>query len=156
MRLWIMIADAGRARVFATSGRRAALRELEAYVHVKSRVRAGDLGADRPGRVRSRAGDRAVAAIPSHTDLKEIETDRFASELAETLRRSRAREEFDFLAIVAPPRFLGRLRDRLDDQTRHRLVACVRKDLTRAAAQDLLHHLSSVFQAATSASVTGG
>jgi protein required for attachment to host cells len=97
--------------------------------------------------VRTGLRGRGLTALPPHTAPKEIDADRFAVEVAHALRVGRERGEYDFLALVAPPRFLGLVRDKLDTQVRRRLVACVDKELTLAQPRELSPHLSDVFDA---------
>ena len=151
MTLCILIADQSRARMFISSGNGSELREVEGFVHPRGRQRDGDVMADRPGRVRSTSGGPAVAALPPHANQKEVEAGRFATQLADVLRTAHQRGTFDQLAIVAPPRFLGLMRDSLDEQTTRRLVACVDKELTLLEPRSLPPHLAEVFTAASRA-----
>ena len=151
MTLWILIADQSRARIFASCGNGSELREVEDFIDPRGRLKDGEVMADRPGRVRSAAGSHEVAALPPHSDQKVVEARRFAAELAGVLRAAHRRGTFDRLAIVAPPRFLGLMRESLDEQTGQRLVACVHKELTLLGPRDLPPHLAEVFDAATRA-----
>jgi protein required for attachment to host cells len=94
---------------------------------------------------------QAVTAMPPHTDPKQVEADDFAAALAKGLRHAHDRGEFELLALVAAPRFLGLLRGDLDEQTRRCVVACEHKDLTLVHTHDLPAHLSDVLDAATRA-----
>ena len=132
MKLWILIADAGRARVFSTEGRAVPLREVEGLIHPRSRLKGSAILTSRPGRVRTGLNGRNVTAMPPQTDPKEVEAERFADSLSETLRRAHQRGEFGHLAIAAPPHFLGLLRGRLDGQVRKCLVGCLHKDYSHA------------------------
>src|SRR5688572_5818972 len=130
MKLWILIADKSRGRVFASAGRGRDLTEVRGFVHPAGRQGDREILTDRAGRVRTGLAGRAVTALSPHTDPKEVEAERFAAELARVLDHAREREEFNALALIAPPHFLGLLRDRLDEQTRQRVVASEHKDLT--------------------------
>jgi hypothetical protein len=135
--VWIILADASRARVFTAGFGGADPVELDGLVHERSRAKGVEILTGPPGRVRTWISGRNVTAMPPHTDPKEVEAKRFASQLAEHLRHARERGRFQFLAVAAPPHFLGLLRAKLDRHTGEQLVACVDKDFTRADVRDL-------------------
>jgi protein required for attachment to host cells len=151
MKLWILIADGSRARVFALSGRGVPLLEVAGFVHPASRLNNRAMLSDRPGRVRNGLGGKSATAMPRHLDPKEAAAETFVAELVQMLQLARERGEFELLALVAPPRFLGLLRARLDRQTLERVVATVNKELTRLEPQALRTHLAEVLEAAARA-----
>ena len=151
MKLWILICDASRARVFSASCTGGPLLEVEGFVHPKSRLKDADIMSDRPGRVRTGLGGRSATAMPPHTDPKDVTAADFAAELVRVLERAREQGEFDLLALVAPPRFLGLVRAGLDEHTCERVVSWVDKELTLVNAQELPAHLTGVFDAAARA-----
>jgi protein required for attachment to host cells len=153
MNLLILIADESRARAFACDGRNSPLREIEAFIHPKGRLKDQQIVTDRPGRVRTGLGGRAVTAMSPHTDPKQVEAEHFAAELANLMGRALEHGEFELLALIAPPRFLGLLRDKLSEPVRRRLVASAARELTLLEARDLPAHLSEVLNAAEQASL---
>ena len=142
--LWILVCDASRARLFQMeqAGRLELLEELE---HPASRARIRDLMAVANGRKpNGQAGHRnnhRPGAAPD-TDAKEVETMKFAQELAERLDKGRVEHHFDRLVLVAPPHFLGLLKGTLDDQVQKLLAHTVDKDLTGFQARELPERLS--------------
>ncbi|KKC24660.1 host attachment family protein [Sphingomonas sp. SRS2] len=64
------------------------------------------------------------------TDFHQLEEDRFASEIAEMLRKRALSNDFETLIIVAPPKTLGELRKHYHKEVQHRLAGEVAKDLT--------------------------
>jgi protein required for attachment to host cells len=70
----------------------------------------------------------------------------FARELADVLRQGRNDHRFTKLVLVAEPRFLGMLREALDDTTAGMVAGTVTKDLANVALQDLPAHLGSAMQ----------
>lgn len=155
MKLWLLIADQGRARIFAASCNGGDLHEVEAFINPVSRVKDETVMADRAGRVRAGPHGQVAAAIPPHTARKEVEAERFAAEIAGVVRRARALGHWDHLALVAPPGFFSLVRDHLDEQSRQRLVACVQKDVARLEKTELAPHLAEVFAAAARADLEG-
>ena len=137
MSTWIVLADAGRARIFATSPRRP-LRLVRRFAHAKSRLKGAAVTADRPGRVRLAGGRRA--AVDRHTPAKEVEAEHFAHELVQFLRHAHG-TRFSELALVAPPHFLGILRRTLGPDLRRMIVAAAPEDLTELEERLLPSHL---------------
>ena len=62
-------------------------------------------------------------------DFHQQEEDRFAAEIAETLKTRALANEFDALVVVAPPRTLGELRKHYHKEVERRIVGEVPKDL---------------------------
>src|SRR5690606_13764330 len=95
-------------------------------------------GTDRPGRL-SDGPVRAAAAggegFPqrsgiAQTDWHQLEEARFADELAEMLYKRAHAGEFSRIVLVAAPRVLGDLRERLHQVVTDKVVGEVPKTLT--------------------------
>jgi hypothetical protein len=67
----------------------------------------------------------------------------FAAQIAETLNRQDAGEEFEGLVLVAPPRLLRAIRDRLSAGARAKLKLELAKDLTKKSNHELRTWLHS-------------
>ena len=156
MKLWIVITDGARARIFSCAGRGQPLSEVAGLIHPRSLAKGHEILADRPGRIRAGLKGCAVTAMPPHTDPRDVEAERFARDVARALRDGRERGAFEHLGLIAPPRFLGRLRDHLDARVRDRVVASVAKDLAHVAPSGLPPHLSEVFDGAEHAALAAG
>ena len=65
------------------------------------------------------------------------EVRQFARALGHRLDSAAAQQRFQHLALIAAPRFLGLLRDSLDQQTRKLVTVEVAKNLTGFAPHDL-------------------
>jgi protein required for attachment to host cells len=129
-KLWLLVADEGRARLFSADTPLGPLQELHDVIDPEGRVRDQDLVTDRPGRTFDSAGEGRHAMEPS-TDPTETEAVRFAGRLAATLDAARVRDRFEHLGLVAAPAFLGHLRKGLSPETARHVVLEVDKDLTR-------------------------
>ncbi|ROR34537.1 host attachment protein [Inmirania thermothiophila] len=126
---WVVVADAARARIFETAGPGGRLEEREALAHEPARRHIGELVTDAPGEVFDRAGHGRHDAEPE-VDPKTHEALRFARRLAEHLAEARRAGAYRKLVIAAAPRFLGMLREALDEETRAAVAAETPKDLT--------------------------
>ncbi|HVN87808.1 MAG TPA: host attachment protein [Candidatus Binatia bacterium] len=141
---WILISNASRARLFATSGKLKPWTLVQELDHPKSRLKGQDITADKPGRVRQSAGAGSRPAMAPVTPAKEVEAEHFTQELAGVLENGHGRNEFSRLILVAPPQFLGKLRKLLSAPLSKRLVATVDKDLTLLPERELPERLGDV------------
>lgn len=139
----ILIADAARARLFATR-RQAPWQLLQSFDHPAGAARAGELISDRPGRVQQSVADgRRSAADPKHS-IHEVETEAFARGLAEALDSAVAARHPRAVVLVAPPRFLGRLRETISRPVRALVGASLGQDLTGLPEHELPGRLAEV------------
>lgn len=132
---WVVVADEARARFLAGDALLDDLIEIKDLIHPEGRMAGRDLKSDRPGRFTTGVGSR-TAAEP-HTDAETIEATRFAAEVAEVLRVAHNDGEYERLILVAPSRFLGRLRAALDPNVARAVVGEIAKDLSKAALKNL-------------------
>lgn len=140
MSTWIVVADAASARVFEVATPIAPLTEVARMGHPSSRANARELVTDRPGRGHVPASSGRHGMTPP-SDPTEVETERFAAELAGFLRQRRLAGAYDRLHLVAAPAFLGLLRKALDEGTRGQVVTELNKDLARVPSHELRSHL---------------
>lgn len=73
----------------------------------------------------------------NEVDVQGRRREDFARELAEHLSNEAKAGKFERLALVAPARMLGALRDALTEPARSKLVKEISKDLTKVANHDL-------------------
>lgn len=139
-KLWLIVADEGRAALYAAESPTGPLTELRDFIDPENRLRDQDLVTDRPDRAFDSGGE-GRHALESSTQPGEVEAQRFAKWLAETLDQVRTEQRFEMLGLVAPPGFLGLLRKSLSDETTRQVVLEIDKDLTRYDAGGVRAHL---------------
>lgn len=138
MSIWVVTADASRARFFEAQAARGPLQELQDLVHPGSRLHEHDLVSDSPGAGRSRAQGGGVGHSVGHEeDASGEERERFAREVAGALRKAREKGRFQRLHLLAAPRFLGALRAHLDAATRELVASEHDVDVTTETADQL-------------------
>lgn len=145
-KLWVVVADSTRARIFSAENRTAPLVEITSLEHPEGRMHATDLTSDLPGKDsdRSGAGKHSI----SETDPKQQEAITFGREITDILEEARTSNKFRQIALIAAPAFLGILRDLLSAPLA-KLVTCeLDKNLTQLDAavirENLPEHLSRV------------
>jgi protein required for attachment to host cells len=142
---WIVVAESARAKIFTISGPKGRLREVAGLSHPESRLHDTQLTSDVPGRSFDSHG-QGRHAMEQATDPQEREAHAFALEIARHIERGQSEAGFDSLVLVAPPKFLGRLRQALSRPARDAVVGELDKNLLEADAETLERHLSELLQ----------
>ncbi|ATB30859.1 host attachment protein [Melittangium boletus] len=133
--LWILVANASRARLFSTDERAEKWDLREELFHEESRQRSVDL-LNQPEN--PNAGTlRKPSAENEPNGRQSLEHDRFARQLAERLERGLNDRAYERLVIAAPPEFLGRLRKVISQRVHQHLMMDLRADYSNIPAQEL-------------------
>ncbi len=138
MAIWVLAADASRARLFRALKKNGPLEELRDWAHPESRLHEGDLVTDSDGTNQGPGGHHGVSADPSH---KVAEAERFALELAQALDKARTSGDFSRIYLVAPPKFLGLFRKHASEELLEKVSGTVDKELTTHSAEDIRKQL---------------
>ena len=142
---WIVVAESARARIFTMSGIGGKLQEITDLSHPESRLHDTELSSDLPGRTFDIQGQGRHGMEPA-TDPKEREAQAFAAEIARHIERCRHEGNFDGLVLIAPPKFLGRLRAELTKPARDALVGELDKNLVEADTKTLERQVSALLR----------
>jgi protein required for attachment to host cells len=94
-----------------------------------------DIKTDAPGGIHQSAG--YGRSTYEETDFHQQEEDRWIKDAADELCKRALRNDFDALAIVAPPRALGVLKKCLHKEVEKRLVCTVDKEMTGRPVPDI-------------------
>jgi protein required for attachment to host cells len=140
-RTWILVAESSRAKLYAADGNLAPLSELEDLVHPAGRMHEGDLVSDRPGNDGGSLG-QGRHIMEDKVSAREHEKIEFARQLAERLDVGCNDGAFERLVLIAPPEFLGVLRDRLSKKVLDRVYKQIDKNLVQKPAEVVREHLS--------------
>jgi protein required for attachment to host cells len=136
MTIWVLAADAARARIFSAEAAQGGLKEVADLVHPQSRIHARDAASDEPGTTFDRVG-QGQHSMGKEVEPKDEEAIRFAKELATRLDDGRTAGQFNKLYVVAAPRFLGELRDALSEPTRKLVAAEIDKNLVAHKTEEI-------------------
>lgn len=142
MRTWIVVCDKSRARFFMKREGSEEWVKFEEFDHPAGRAKGGDLVTDRPGRSFQSQGHDKRAATDSRTDPREVEHQRFAHYIGDTLNSAHAQNAFERLVLVAPPQFLGLLRQELEDRVQRCVFATLDKDYAQLDEQQLAERIT--------------
>ncbi len=147
---WILVCDAGRAKLFEETSPARHYRTVGAFEHPEGRARVTELVADAQGR-KPVGGSRGANARPEgfhgrpgvepETDPKQVEAQKFARRLAEVLEKGLDDRAYEALVVVAPGKFLGTVKAALDDRVRGRVEATVDRDLSQLEPREIERRL---------------
>jgi protein required for attachment to host cells len=140
---WVVVADSSRARFMVREGQRL-LREFEVLVAPDNRLDEHDQVSDRPGRIETASG--GIHSLGSRNAARQHAFDTFARRVAGRIEEGRKSGVLERLVLVAAPRFLGRLRAHLSEQSAALVTVTVDKALTQLAPERLIRHLPDVLR----------
>jgi len=140
MKTWVLVASGAQARMFEDDGHGGRWREIRDLINPDERLHRQALQSDKPGRAFDKRGGQRHA-VQTPVDPKEQVAIRFARELAEQLRADLYARLYQALWIVAPPHFLGLLREHLDNTVSRVVKGELTMDLTRASVDEIRDHL---------------
>lgn len=126
---WVVAADNERARFFSVKPGKRKLIEIDDLVHPEARIHERDLISDKPGRSCDSVGG-GRHSMEQKTDIKKHDAQVFADLIAKKLEQARNNHDFQHLVLIAPPTFLGLLRNQLSDQCTKLVKQSFDKELT--------------------------
>src|SRR5205085_987664 len=94
-----------------------------------------EIKSDAPGTVKQSAGFGRSTC--EETDFRQQEEDRWIKDAADELKARVLRNDFDALAIVAPPKALGVLKKCLHKEVERRIVCTVNKEMSGRPVPDI-------------------
>ena len=104
-----------------------------------------EIKTDAPGTVKQSFG--FGRSTYEEADFQQQEEDRWVKDAAEELKKRALRNDFDALAIVAPPKALGVLKKSLHKEVERRVVCAVPKEMSARPIPDIEALLESATQA---------
>ena len=111
----------------------------------------GEMKTDAPGSMHQSTGSGRSSY--EETDFHQLEEDRWAKTAAEEVNKRALSNDFDALAIIAPPKTLGELRKQLHKEAIKRVVVEISKEMTGHTIADIEKLLVSVTRAEVPAAV---
>ncbi|MCA8998805.1 MAG: host attachment protein [Planctomycetaceae bacterium] len=142
---WVVVADRAHARIFSAQEADCSdLLEEETLIHSEGASHSRDVVTDRPGRFSGMGG--ASASGDAETDFRHQTANEFACQVSDALEEGRVDNSFGRLVIIAPPLFLGSLRDRISDPLKRLVVAELNKELVHADPQEIRDRVASLLK----------
>ena len=139
---WIVVADASNARIFSTLDGRT-LKLITQLNHPSSRLRAQSIDSDRPGRLSKGKNSHIRSAMESANGTHRLQIEQFAHQIGLYLQAAFDQHDFQALAVVAPPRFLGLIRAQLEAHGIPYFHHGITRECVKTPVQDLLETLKT-------------
>lgn len=139
---WILVADGARARLFEREGSEGPMRQLQAWVHPPSRLRAESLAFDQLGRASK--GHTGTVQFAPRLSLRQREHQRFAHDLAQCLADGVAAGRCDALVLIASNSMLGSIRHALPGSSARRVIWSAPVDLTTFDGRELEQRIEAL------------
>jgi len=134
---WILVANRSKARILEMQELHGPLVEIADFADPKGRASGRDINSDAYGRLYGKGEHVQGHSTSSEVSPAQHEAERFAENLREYLYREHSAQRFDKLWLVAPPAFLGVLREKLAKHL-HRVIELeVNKDLPTHAPEEI-------------------
>jgi len=131
----VLVADGRKTLFFRNHGDENQI-DLRTEAHdARTDRKNGDLRTDAPGTTQQSFG--YGHSTYEETDFQQQEEDRWIKDAADELRARALRNDFDALAIVAPPKALGVLKKSLHKEVERRLVCTVNKEMSGRPVPDI-------------------
>ena len=140
---WILVADRTKAKLLhALPHGQGPFPELASLVHEAGRLLPHERDSAEPGRVIHPAG--YASAVEPHEDRDHVESKRFAAEIVNYLDHCRQEGRFDQLMVIAPPKFLGVLREAWPPPLKKLVHLEIDQDLLTVPAAELQRRLEEL------------
>ena len=137
---WVLVGDGRKALLLRNEGDPDLLNLRRVEVREQDNPPTHEQGRSAPGRSFSSVG--AGRSAVETTDWHDLEEERFAISVAETLNRAAENGLFKHLVVVAPPRALADLRAHFSRRVQDRITFELNKDLTGHPIPDIEKILS--------------
>ena len=131
----VLVADGTKALFLRNHGDQNQI-DLRTEAHDQRQDRKDrEIKTDAPGTTKQSFGSGRPAY--EETDFHQQEEDRWIKEAAEELKTRALRNDFDALAIVAPPKALGLLKKCLHKEVQKRIVVTLNTEMTDRPIPDI-------------------
>ncbi|MEO7865762.1 MAG: host attachment family protein [Sphingomicrobium sp.] len=147
----VLVTD-GRKTLFFRNHGDANQIDLRTEAHdERADVKDSEMKTDTPGTNQQSAG--YGRSTYEETDFHQLEEDRWAKQAAEEVNKRALTNDFEALAIIAPPKTLGELRKQLHKEAARRVVCEIPKEMTGHTIADIEKLIVSVTRAEEPAEV---
>jgi protein required for attachment to host cells len=140
-RTWIMAADSSRGRLFEIAEPDRRVREIEDFSNPQGRASNRELVSGADGRFSARHLGRKADSGARRITPVEHETELFSKALARYLEKARSQRRYSKLYLVAPPEFLGLMRENLSKEVRKVTAEEINKHLAWLNARDIARYV---------------
>ena len=131
----VLVADGRKMLFFRNQGDEGQI-DLRTEAHdEREDLKDRELKTDAPGTVQQSFG--SGRSTYEEADFQQQEEDRWIKDAAEELKKRALRNDFEALAIIAPPKALGVLKKCLHKEVEKRVVCTVNKEMSGRPVPDI-------------------
>lgn len=134
---WFVVADESSAIVYKAEAKFGSLERVNSFENEASRGKMTDLIADRGGRSFDSHGEGRHTLQKEKTDPKTHAAIGFAKQIAKTIRDAKRNGVCGEFALIAPPRFLGILREEIQATKAGEPFLSIPKNVTAKQADEI-------------------
>lgn len=131
---WVVIANSSYVEFFELDGRK--IIKIETIEYPKGRLKGSEIVSDRPGRGFESSGSGTRHALTSQVDPHQHEQQVFAHKIAQLLKKAKDTNKYERLHLIAPPVFLGILRDVLQENVIKSIHQEINKDISPSLSEN--------------------
>jgi protein required for attachment to host cells len=142
--VWVLVCDTTEGRLFQVRHLRgvpSAWQLVETFSHAASRSKASELVSDRMGQRSSEGRSSHQNSLAPATSPKEVDNAHFAHQLATSLEHARLSKGLRRWVLVAPPHFMGLVKNEFSPELEKDLMATFDEDLAHLDQQELAKRL---------------
>lgn len=139
---WIVAADSSRARIFEADPQWH-LKEIEGFTHAQGLAANRELVSDAEGRFAAKGQREEGHVSEPAVSPTQHESELFSREVSDFLNEAALQHRYDSLYVIAPPAFLGRIRQHLNKAARQSVQEEIPKDLSKLKPRELGDYLRS-------------
>lgn len=140
MSIWVVVADSSKARILSAQSKTDELQDVGDYIHPESRMRTQDLVADGSGSG-SDSGGYGKHSMGHENGVHQQQAEAFAREICAEIDKACQNNDLRRIYLIAPPKFLGLLRNGLNRQCAQRVDSEIDKNLVDHSIKDIRSHL---------------
>lgn len=129
--VWVVVADASRARFFRGSSINKPLEEFHDMVNEEMRQDERELVTDKPGRFHDDSSGNTPQRSSAEPSAKEHSKESFGKEIGKYIENHRASGDFKHISLIAEPKLLGYVRKEFSNATKESILEEVNKNLTQ-------------------------
>lgn len=137
---WVLAADGSRARIFEISEADGHLHEIEDMFNPAGRALDQEINAEPKDRFYGK-GDGVGHTTEADPEPAQKEAERFSKRVADHLDHCRNEHRFDKLRVVAAPRMLGLIREKLSKEVQKMVEEEIPKDVSNLKEHEMEAYL---------------
>ncbi len=130
--IWIVNVNSNLCRIYHYQKSPAKVTLIKEIEHPENKLKPSEIVSDKPGRYKG-------GMYSPHTDIKEVEFDHFAREVAKELDEGRVKSKYEKLILIAPPHMNGLLLQHMDKHVKELVMNNIQKDLIFLKDHELLN-----------------